>query len=72
MALASAPAPTPAIAPEMRVDGLPVRTPALDMATIGAGGGSVASVDPGGFLAVGPDSAGAEPGPACYGRGALS
>lgn len=67
--VALAPGLTPAVTPEMRIDGLPVRVPALDMATIGAGGGSVVSVDPGGFLAVGPDSAGADPGPACYGRG---
>jgi len=43
--------------------------PALDMTSISAGGGSIASIDGGGFLAVGPESAGAEPGPACYGRG---
>jgi N-methylhydantoinase A len=43
--------------------------PALDMTSISAGGGSIASVDSGGFLGVGPESAGAEPGPACYGRG---
>ncbi|MDF2119856.1 hydantoinase/oxoprolinase family protein [Roseiarcaceae bacterium H3SJ34-1] len=43
--------------------------PALDMTTISAGGGSIASVDGGGFLMVGPQSAGADPGPACYGRG---
>jgi len=43
--------------------------PALDMTTISAGGGSIASVDGGGFLLVGPQSAGADPGPACYGRG---
>jgi N-methylhydantoinase A/oxoprolinase/acetone carboxylase beta subunit len=49
--------------------GYPVRLPSLDVHTIGAGGGSIASVDPGGALVVGPASAGAEPGPACYGRG---
>ena len=43
--------------------------PALDMTSISAGGGSIAGVDAGGFLTVGPESAGAEPGPACYGRG---
>ncbi|EPX80353.1 hydantoinase/oxoprolinase family protein [Salipiger mucosus] len=58
-----------ATVPELVVDGLPVRTAALDMATIGAGGGSIAAIDAGGFLAVGPQSAGADPGPACYGRG---
>src|SRR5262249_61405790 len=47
----------------------PIAVPALDMTTISAGGGSVAWVDGAGFLDVGPHSAGAEPGPACYGRG---
>jgi N-methylhydantoinase A len=46
-----------------------VDVPALDMTTISAGGGSIASIDGGGFLNVGPQSAGADPGPACYGRG---
>ena len=59
----------PAPAAERTVAGLPVRLPALDIHTIGAGGGSVARIDPGGALAVGPRSAGAAPGPACYGRG---
>ncbi|MBX6389504.1 MAG: hydantoinase/oxoprolinase family protein [Frankia sp.] len=49
--------------------GLPVRTPVVDLAEVGAGGGSIAWVDPTGALRVGPHSAGAEPGPACYGRG---
>jgi N-methylhydantoinase A len=49
--------------------GFPVRVPALDIHTIGAGGGSIAWVDPGGLLKVGPHSAGADPGPALYGRG---
>jgi N-methylhydantoinase A len=49
--------------------GFPVRTRTLDIHTIGAGGGSIAWVDPGGLLKVGPQSAGALPGPACYGRG---
>jgi N-methylhydantoinase A len=49
--------------------GFPVRTRAIDIHTIGAGGGSVAWVDPGGLLKVGPMSAGAQPGPAAYGRG---
>ncbi|MFP5375693.1 MAG: hydantoinase/oxoprolinase family protein, partial [Acidimicrobiia bacterium] len=53
----------PAPAAERRVAGLPVRLAALDIHTIGAGGGSVARVDPGGALAVGPRSAGAVPGP---------
>lgn len=51
------------------IAGLPVAVPMVDMHTIGAGGGSIARVDAGGALQVGPASAGAEPGPACYGRG---
>jgi N-methylhydantoinase A len=47
----------------------PVAVPMVDMHTIGAGGGSIASVDSGGLLQVGPESAGADPGPACYGQG---
>ncbi|WP_455234664.1 hydantoinase/oxoprolinase family protein [Thiogranum longum] len=50
----------------------PVAVPMVDMHTIGAGGGSIACVDEGGMLSVGPESAGADPGPACYGRGGLS
>jgi N-methylhydantoinase A len=49
---------------------IPVRTPSIDIHTVGAGGGSIAWVDEGGSLKVGPRSAGADPGPACYGRGA--
>jgi N-methylhydantoinase A len=49
--------------------GVPVKTPVIDLAEVGAGGGSVAWVDDGGALRVGPRSAGAVPGPACYGRG---
>ena len=49
--------------------GLPVRIPVIEMVEIGAGGGSIASVDRLGRIAVGPRSAGSEPGPACYGRG---
>ncbi len=60
-------APEPAA--ERSADGLPVRLPSLGIHTIGAGGGSVAVVDPGGALQVGPRSAGAAPGPACYGHG---
>ncbi|MEA3215775.1 MAG: N-methylhydantoinase, partial [Acidimicrobiia bacterium] len=59
----------PAPAALRTVGGYPVRLPALDVHTIGAGGGSIARIDPGGALVVGPRSAGAEPGPACYGRG---
>lgn len=57
------------IAPETEVDGLPVRIPVLDIVTVGAGGGSLVWIDDGGMLRVGPRSAGADPGPACYGRG---
>ena len=49
--------------------GLPVATPAIDLVTVGAGGGSIAWIDDGGLLRVGPQSAGAVPGPACYGQG---
>jgi N-methylhydantoinase A/oxoprolinase/acetone carboxylase beta subunit len=59
----------PAPAAEREVAGFTVRFPALDVHTIGAGGGSIARIDPGGALVVGPQSAGADPGPACYGRG---
>jgi N-methylhydantoinase A len=54
---------------EGSVVGLPLQTPWIDVRSIGAGGGSLAWVDAGGLLRVGPGSAGAEPGPACYGRG---
>ncbi len=60
---------TPIIAPETRVDGLPIRTPVVDIASVGAGGGSIVWRDTGGMLRVGPRSSGADPGPACYGRG---
>ena len=59
----------PQIAPQTVIDGLPVRTPVIDIATVGAGGGSIGWVDDGGLLRVGPRSAGASPGPACYRRG---
>ncbi len=49
--------------------GLPVAVPTVSTKTIGAGGGSIGWIDPGGFLQVGPQSAGADPGPACYGQG---
>ena len=49
--------------------GYPIRTPVIDLVEIGAGGGSIAWVDSGGILRVGPESAGADPGPVCYGRG---
>ena len=51
------------------VEGMPLQTSWVDVRSIGAGGGSIASVDVGGLLQVGPRSAGAQPGPACYGRG---
>ena len=54
---------------EGEVAGLPVRVPMLDIHTVGAGGGSIARFDAGGALRVGPESAGADPGPICYGRG---
>jgi len=54
---------------ETLLDGMVIRLPQLDIETIGAGGGSIASLDAGGGLHVGPTSAGAVPGPACYGRG---
>ena len=59
----------PAPAGERTVGGFPIRQPSLDVHTIGAGGGSLAAIDAGGALAVGPRSAGAVPGPACYGAG---
>ncbi|MEM8485036.1 MAG: hydantoinase/oxoprolinase family protein [Bacteroidota bacterium] len=54
---------------EGEIAGLPLRFPSTAIHTVGAGGGSIASVDAGGVLRVGPESAGAVPGPACYGRG---
>ncbi len=60
-----------AVVTEGEIDGLPVRLPMVEMRTIGAGGGSIAWVGPGGALGVGPQSAGAEPGPAAYGRGGV-
>ncbi len=54
---------------EYSIDGLPIRVPLIDIHTIGAGGGSTIWIDDGGMLRVGPQSAGADPGPACYGRG---
>ncbi len=60
----------PRLTSEGRIGRYPVAVPMVDMHTIGAGGGSIAAVDAGGLLQVGPASAGADPGPACYGRGA--
>jgi N-methylhydantoinase A len=59
----------PPIALESSIAGFPVKTPMIDIHTVGAGGGSIAGLDPGGSLYVGPKSAGADPGPVCYGRG---
>ncbi len=59
----------PRLTTEARVDTFPVRVPMLDIHTVGAGGGSIARLDAGGSLRVGPESAGASPGPACYGVG---
>ncbi len=56
---------------EGRIGPWPVSVPMVDMHTIGAGGGSIARVDAGGLLQVGPESAGAAPGPACYGKGGV-
>jgi N-methylhydantoinase A len=56
-------------ASERTVAGLPIRLPTVDLHTVGAGGGSLVWTDSGGALRVGPQSAGADPGPACYGRG---
>jgi N-methylhydantoinase A len=59
-----------AVAAQTTIDfGLVIRTPMIEITTIGAGGGSIASVDRGGLLQVGPESAGSVPGPACYGAG---
>ncbi len=54
------------------IAGMPLRLPLIDIHTVGAGGGSLAHVDAGGALHVGPQSAGADPGPACYGRGMVN
>ncbi|UYN97112.1 MAG: hydantoinase/oxoprolinase family protein [Enhydrobacter sp.] len=57
------------LAGEATVHGYPIKAPMLDIHTVGAGGGSIAHVDAGGLLKVGPRSCGADPGPVCYGRG---
>jgi N-methylhydantoinase A len=57
------------VATEKEVDSLPVGVPSVDIANVGAGGGSIGWMDAGGMLHVGPQSSGAQPGPACYGRG---
>jgi N-methylhydantoinase A/oxoprolinase/acetone carboxylase beta subunit len=61
---------SPSLTSDSIIDGYPIRIPMLDIHTIGAGGGSIAYIDlGGGALRVGPESAGADPGPACYGKG---
>ena len=59
----------PQLTRDYRIDSYPLRIPVMDIHTVGAGGGSIAAIDAGGLLHVGPDSAGADPGPVCYGRG---
>ncbi len=59
----------PELAGMTEIDGLPIKTPVIDIATVGAGGGSLVWLDDGAMLRVGPQSAGADPGPASYGRG---
>jgi N-methylhydantoinase A len=57
------------ITTDFDLDGLPIKIPMVDVHTVGAGGGSIANVDEGGALQVGPESAGSNPGPVCYGKG---
>ncbi len=59
----------PRLTTESEIGGYPIKLPMIDINTIGAGGGSIARIDAGGALRVGPESAGADPGPVCYGRG---
>jgi len=59
----------PEISTDCKIDGLPIKVPMIDIVTVGAGGGSLVWIDQGGMLRVGPQSAGAEPGPACYKKG---
>lgn len=61
----------PGMSPERSVAGFPIRVPGVDIHTVGAGGGSAAKVELDGLLRVGPESAGSDPGPACYGKGGL-
>lgn len=62
---------TPALSSDNSIDSFPLRTPQIDINSVGAGGGSIAWLDSAGALNVGPTSAGARPGPACYGRGGV-
>jgi N-methylhydantoinase A len=59
----------PKVTSDYKIGGLPLALPMIDIVTVGAGGGSIAGADRGGIMQVGPASAGADPGPACYGRG---
>ncbi len=59
----------PKITTDYKIAGLPLALPMIDIVTVGAGGGSIAAADRGGIMKVGPESAGADPGPACYGKG---
>ena len=61
--------PTPTLTRDHQIDGYPIRIEVMDIHTVGAGGGSIAHIDTGGLLKVGPESAGARPGPICYGVG---
>ena len=60
---------SPHLSVQSEISGYPIKVPQLDIHTVGAGGGSIAKIDAGGSLAVGPGSAGADPGPVCYGKG---
>ena len=62
----------PSVTTETFEGGWKIAVPMIDIQTLGAGGGSIARVDPGGVLRVGPESAGADPGPSCYGKGGVS
>ncbi len=59
----------PSFTTETKISGVPIKVPMIDIHTVGAGGGSIAWIDEGGAMKVGPHSAGADPGPICYGRG---
>ncbi|MEC8552912.1 MAG: hydantoinase/oxoprolinase family protein, partial [Pseudomonadota bacterium] len=60
----------PAVSNEIEIEyAMPIHVPMVDVRTVGAGGGSIAKINPGGLLEVGPESAGANPGPICYGNG---
>jgi N-methylhydantoinase A len=67
--VAICPGANPTLTAEIEINSFPLKAPSIDVKTIGAGGGSIAAILPNGSLAVGPESAGADPGPVCYGRG---